>query len=292
MKYKTAIVLFLAFLSFFSVSAQDYTFKVLINRGQNLLRTTDGKMVQLKPGQLVNDVDIIITSEKAYLGLVHKTGRIFDVRGAGSHRVSDLVTKMKDSKPGGDATSKYAQFISGKLTAGEKARIRQENRAVGDISINVFLPPSTELLGDFGYISWEVENDYDGTYTVIINDLFEDEVFTREVSENAIMLNFSEIENETNVFVISVKGTSQKMASPVYSIKRINEERPEVAAALEELKSEITGDSPLEMLLLAYFYVENDLLLDALTQYQRGMEKYPDELGTFYEIFLTNNGLK
>ena len=62
---------------------------------------------------------------------------------------------------------------------------------------------------------------------------------------------------------------------------------------LDILKAEVSDDSPLNKLIYASFYEENNLLLDALTKYEEAIELSPEveDFKTLYDDFLIKNGL-
>ncbi len=73
-----------------------------------------------------------------------------------------------------------------------------------------------------------------------------------------------------------------------------DEEAELIEEELEELKLELSGqEAILDMLILASFYEQNNLLADALTTYERVTELAPDveAFKTAYDQFVFRNGL-
>ncbi|MEP3388714.1 MAG: hypothetical protein ABJO02_11030, partial [Reichenbachiella sp.] len=67
-----------------------------------------------------------------------------------------------------------------------------------------------------------------------------------------------------------------------------------LASQLEELKEEISDDSPLNRLIYASFYEENRIVLDALAKHEQASLLEKSELIDFMEVynsFLIENGL-
>jgi hypothetical protein len=62
-------------IGFTSLSAQDYAFKVLANKGDNKVQKESGEVLDLNSRDLVYATDLIITSESAYIGLMHSSGK-------------------------------------------------------------------------------------------------------------------------------------------------------------------------------------------------------------------------
>ena len=81
------LVFFLSFMS----NAQDYTFRVLANRGENQVKKAGSKtLTELKTGTYLNENDEIITDTGSYVSLVHNSGKTIEIIGAGTKTVNEL----------------------------------------------------------------------------------------------------------------------------------------------------------------------------------------------------------
>jgi hypothetical protein len=65
-----------------SVSAQEYAFKVLVNKGQNEIKAGNN-WKPIKVGASLNSVDELKISQNGYVGLVHVSGKPLEVKSAG-----------------------------------------------------------------------------------------------------------------------------------------------------------------------------------------------------------------
>jgi len=91
---------------------------------------------------------------------------------------------------------------------------------------------------------------------------------------------------------VSVKG-EEETSSGDYAIQLVNtEDSKEYSVELETLKSSLDENLPISNLILAEFYEQNDLLLDALTSYERAIQDAPeiDYFKEAYREFLMRNG--
>src|SRR5688500_12496233 len=96
-------------LVFFTALAfsQEYSFKVLVNKGKNEMKSgSDWKPV--KVGASLKSPDEIKVSENAYLGLIHVSGKPLELKNAGNYKVIDLAAKVGT---GTSVLNKYTDFI-------------------------------------------------------------------------------------------------------------------------------------------------------------------------------------
>jgi len=299
--FSTTIVLLL-FLSNTAIS-QGYVFRVLANRGANQVKTSAGEMQPLKTGAKLNAGDAIIAGNGAYIGLMHKTGRTIEVRTAGTTQINDLEKKLVTAKS--SVTNRYAQFVMNKMNQGEgdvNKNYRKNLKATGAVeratnssSIKVMLPSSIDVLNSNAIIRWT--GGEEGTnYIVSVKNIFDEEIYATETTETSVKINFDD-ENLANerLVIFSVRSKdNEDMKSSDYGIKRMSaDDAKSINENLEMLKAEVSDDSPLNKLIYASFYEENNLLLDALTKYEEVVELSPDveDFRTMYEDFLIKNGL-
>ena len=302
MKKRVSSVLLVLTLSIGVTFSQGFTFKVLANKGQNKVKKSGGDVVTLKTGALLYEGEELLTSSDAYIGLMHKSGKTTEIRGEGANKVAELASKINTKKT--SAASRYAQFIAAKMNEGDKSSLSSRTnttgaveRAVDGASIEVLLPSSVDVFSSEAVIRWRVpEGTEEGTqYVVSIKNIFDEEIFTQETDKNHIDLLFNEMENESGLYIFSVKERdNEEVASGDYGIKKVNaSDKPEIAENLTALEAEVAADSPLSKVVLATFYEENALLLDALTKYEEAIQLSPEveSFRDLYEDFLVKNGI-
>jgi Tfp pilus assembly protein PilF len=91
---------------------------------------------------------------------------------------------------------------------------------------------------------------------------------------------------------VSVKG-EEDTSSGDYAIQRVNsEDSQEYSVELEALRSSLDENSAISALILAEFYEQNHLILDALTSYEHAIQTAPDidYFQQAYKEFLMRNG--
>lgn len=283
---------------------QGYIFRVLANKGANQVkRAQSGETQPLKTGATLNSGDEIIASNGAYIGLMHKTGKTIEVRTAGTTKITELEKKLASSQSG--VANRYAQFVMNKMNEddGDVNKNYRRNmkatgaveRATNNASIKVMLPSSIDILNPNAIIRWNGSED-GANYLVTVKNIFDEQIFKAETQKTSIKLNFDDenLANERLVILnVQVKGNDELKSSD-YGIKRMSsDDAKAITDNLEVLKSEVSDDSPLNKLIYASFYEENNLLLDALTKYEEAIELSPDveDFQSLYDDFLIKNGL-
>ena len=301
MKKKVSSVLLSLALSIGVAFGQGFTFKVLANKGQNKVKKASGDVVVLKTGALLFEGEELLTSADAYIGLMHKSGKTTELRGEGANKVVDLASKINTKKT--SAASRYAQFIAAKMNESDRGGIRSRSNTTGavqrgaDGSIQVLLPSSVDVFSSDAVVRWRVpEGTEEGTqYVVTIKNIFDEEIFTQETDKNHIDLAFDEMENESGLYIFTVvQKDNEEVSSGDYGIKKVNaSDKPDIAENLTALTEEVAQDSPLSKVVLATFFEENALLLDALTKYEEAIQLSPDveSFRDLYEDFLIKNGI-
>jgi len=279
-----------------AVFGQGYTFKVLANKGANEVKSGD-EWKPLKTGASLKEGDELKISANAYLGLVHNSGKTLELKSAGNHNVNDLASKINTG--GSNVASKYADFVLSKMSAeGKSSRLSATgavHRAAVNAGINIYMPNSVEVYNDEALVEWGALEG-DRIYEVTVVNMFGDELLKTETSDPNFKLNLKDekLVNEAALLVtIGVQG-EEDMKSEEVAIKRLPDDKAAlVAQNLAELMGSVDTESALSNYILAGFYEENRLLLDALFYYEEakrlapGVESYDEA----YEEFLFRNGL-
>lgn len=284
---------------------QGYVFRVLASSGSNQVKKADsGETIPLKTGATLMSGDEIITASGAYIGLMHKSGKTIEVRNTGVTKITDLESKLASSQS--SVASKYAQFVMNKMNSEENvnSNYRQNMKATGAVeratgsALKVLLPSSVDILNAEAIVRWSGADESENpTYIISIKNIFDDEIYSAETDKNSIAINFDDenLANEKLVILnVKVKDNAD-MKSGDYGIKRMSsDDAASINENLESLKAEISGDSPLNNLIFASFYEENNLILDAMTQYEKAIISSPDveDFQVMYDDFLIKNGLQ
>ncbi len=273
-------------------SAQDYTFKVLLNKGSNTIKTNDGKEQLLKAGVQITNGEIV-TSSDGFLGLLHKSGKIIQLRGEGKYTIQQLQQQVIEAK----RNSRFDQYIPARMSENERNRVNKGTRAVAsEESVELMLPEISDLYGDVAMVRWNYSNpESTPTFKISVSNIFGEEVFSQETSDPYAKINFSEIENDVDLYALNVEVLDNGTKSGDYKIKKISSsERPQLIEDIEALSSEIDLNSPLELLIMTTFYEKNDLVLDAMMWYEQARVKFSDyeEIEEYYKDFRIRYGLE
>ena len=129
--------------------------------------------------------------------------------------------------------------------------------------------------------------------------MFDDELMKLETAEASVQidLNDSKFANESAILIEVKSKADPKSKSEQHLIKKLSAtDREKVRKAMStEIPAEVTQtETPLNKLLLASFYEQNKLYIDAITAYEQAIKMAPD-VPTYsedYEEFLLRNKLK
>lgn len=271
---------------------QEYTFKVLLNKGKNEIKSGNSWQ-PIRVGAELRPDDVVKVAENAYLGLVHTTGKPLGVKESGQYSVANLSAKMGK---GSSVLNKYAEFILS--TSGQKNKLAATGAVHrGPDKIDVHLPQnSAYIFGDTIAISWEKDESIPGPYLVILTNLWGDELMKIETEANSILVNLREkaLAN-TNDIQVEVHSTKVNKKSDQVVLRKFSKgDSDRVGAEYKELVSEVGDNGVLSKLYKAAFFEEKKLLVDAATALRQAIEMGPDlpSLWEDYESFLLRNGLK
>jgi hypothetical protein len=272
-----------------TTSAQEYTFKVLVNKGKNEIKIA-GNWQPVKVGASLNSRDELKVSENAYVGLVHATGKPLEVKDAGSYTVANLAAKIGN---GTSVLNKYTDFILSSNTRSKNTLTATGAVHRGTNGIKLFLPPSEAayMYSDSVTIQWA--EDIRGPYVVTISTLWEDELFRKETTENSVSVNFADRSfGKENEFQILVTSPGQNKTSEKYTVRKMAAgDKNNLKTSVVELKAELTPTSGFNKYLEAGFFEQKKLLIDAATSFQKAVILQP-ALKESYDEFLLRNGLK
>jgi hypothetical protein len=146
-------------------------------------------------------------------------------------------------------------------------------------------------------IGWEKEK-APPPYIVTFKSLFEDELKKEEVNTNSITIDLSDVsfENEDNIKVeVKAKSDNGSKKSDAYTIKRLSKaDKDRINKLLVDLKGIMSEETALNKQIMAAFYEQNGLLIDAATAYQEAIKLAPDvaQLHDEYNEFLLRHTIK
>lgn len=297
MKTQKLTLLFVLVASF--ASAQDYAFKVLATKGANEVKS-GADWVPLKTGASLRASDELKISENAYVGLVHSKGTPLELKKAGDYSVKKLDDDVKN-KPVTGVLNKYTDFILSSNSAENKKNRLSATGAVdrGESYAIKLLLPENQYSGIFNneaIITWDGSK-ASGPYVVTLKNMFDDELVKFDTPETNFKIDLNDPHYaKENAILVEVRSKADpKQISKQHLIKRLAPaEQAGVKKKLEADMSSATEQTALNKYLLAGFYEENKLLIDALTAYKEAIQLAPD-VPTYQEAldeFLLRNNMK
>lgn len=292
---KGRILLLVGFLTVSTfVNAQDYTFRVLANKGANEIKSGDGWQ-PVKTGASLKLGDELRVTENASIGLVHSSGKPLEVKKANTYKVADLAAQMTG---GSSVLNKYTDFIlSSNSAEAKKNRLSATGAVHRGLGIKVFLPKNqlASVFNNVVYVNWDKAEK--GPYVVIFLNMFDDVLLKVETPENSVHVDLADpkFAGETAILVeVQSKATGAK-SDERYLIKRLSPgEREKLKAPYTEISKELADETALNKVVLASFFEQNELLIDAITAYEEAIKLAPDNptYQEYYEEFLLRNKLK
>ncbi len=283
------------FISF--TQAQDYAFKVLANKGANEVKS-GSDWLPVKTGASLKNDDELKLSANAYMGLVHATGKPLELKQPGSYKVSDLAAQVKT---GSSVLTKYTDFILSSNSPEAKKNRLSATGAVdrGDnAAIQLLLPQNQHsgIYNNVAIISW-VGTNVPGPYIITVRNMFDDELAQLETPEASYQIDLTDPKfSKENALLIEVKAKNDpKQVSKQHLIKKLAPaEQENVKKSLNEIMGEVQEQTALNKFILAGFYEENNLFIDAISAYEEAIKLAPDVTSyrEAYDDFLIRHGIK
>jgi hypothetical protein len=287
----------LLFISFLAGAQDEYAFRVLANKGANEVKSGD-TWHPLKTGAQLKAGDELKISENASVGLVSKFGKPLEVKEAKIHKVADLLTKIKASNQ--SVLNKYTDFILSSNSAEAKKNRLSATGAVhrGLEDIKVFLPENqfADIFNSTVIINWQATKG-GAPYIVVLKNMFDDELMKIETPETSVQVDLSDpkFNSEPSILVEVRSKADGKSKSEQHLIKKLSPSHYEaVKVELNKTAADLSEETAFNKYLLAGFYEENKLFIDAITCYEQAIKMDPENptYKEAYEEFLLRNKLK
>ena len=293
---KSRILVLIGLLTIQLVHAQDYAFRVLANKGTSEVKSGETWQA-IKTGDRLKMGDELKVSENSYVALVHSTGKPIELKESKTYKVTDLASKING---GASVVSKYTDFILSSNSAEAKKNRLSATGAVhrGLADIKVFLPENqyAEIYNANVIINWQATKG-GSPYVVIITNMFGDELMKLETPETSVQVdrNNPKLANEDALLVEVKSKADGKSKSEQHLIKKLSIARQQsIKKLIVEMGNDVKEETALNKFILAGFYEENKLFIDAITAYEEAIKLAPD-VPTYkeaYEEFLLRNKLK
>jgi len=300
MKINNLTLLFALFLVTSIGMAQDYAFKVLANKGSNEVKSGDNTWVPLRTGASLKKDDEVKLADNAYIGLVHLSGKPMEIKTAGNYKVSELEKKVGS---GSSVLNKYTDFILSSNSAEAKKNKLSATGAVSrgensNTAIQLLLPENQHsgIFNNVAIINWDGTK-VAGPYIVTIRNMFDDELAKIETPETSFQVDLTDPKfANINALLVEVKSkTDVKQVSKQHLIKKLTpEDMEKVKTELNEIMGEVSEPTALNKFILAGFYEEKNLFIDAIAAYEDAIKLAPDVqfYKDAYDDFFLRHGMR
>jgi len=291
---KLTVILALIFVNSLTFG-QEYAFKVMANKGSNEVKSGDS-WSPLKTGASLKSSDELKLTDNAYIGLIHASGKPMELRQSGSYKVADLAAKVGG---GSSVINKYTDFILSSNAESKKNKLSATgavHRATETAAIKVMLPENqkyADLYNTTAVINWDGSK-AKGPYVVTLKNMFEDQLAKFETPETTMTLDLSDpkFTAESAILVEVSSKSDAKQVSKQHMIRKMSAaDRDKVKNSLTGIMGEVSDPTALNKFILAGFYEENNLLIDAITAYEEAVKLEPS-YQEYYDEFLLRHGLK
>ena len=273
--------------------AQDYTFKVLVNKGLNEVKSADSWQ-PVKTGASLRSGDELKVAANSYIGLIHVSGKPLEIRDADTYKISDLASRITG---GSSALNKYTEFI---LSANDEKKNKLSatgavHRGSESSDIQVMLPENqnSEVFNEVVVVNW-TSSKSEGPFIVHIRNIFEEPLAKIETSESSIKIDLHDPKyvKENGIFIAVSLKSDPKHVSKQHYIKKISTtDNEKVKKLLGDIIGDVAEQTALNSFFLAGFYESQGLLIDAIGAYEDAVRLEPSYQED-YDGFLVRNGLK
>jgi hypothetical protein len=241
--------------------------------------------------------DKITLGENSYLGLSFKNGKTIELKKPGTYEVSKLSTEV--AAQNASTASKYANYLAGEMgkTGGEDmAKNRYKYMSVtGSVErgsgVAIVAPKKVDALSNQLLVGWNPEPG-DNTYVVEVTNLFGDVISKTETKETSTLINLDYKKDKNYVTKVSLKNNPNYVGE--ISIQYVPSDKSmDLNKQLTELKTSLGEETALNKLILASFYEDNKLFLEAKQSYEEAVKIQPDvdDFKLAYNQFLERAGL-
>ena len=271
----------------------DYAFKVLANKGTNEVKSGN-TWVAVKTGAALKKDDELKLAENSYVGLVSAHGKPLELKASGNYKVAELLNQVAT---GTSVLNKYTDFIlSSNSAEAKKNRLSATGAVHRGLDMKLFLPENNnaDVFNNVVILNWEAKH---GPYIVTLKNMFDEQLGLIETPETSTQVDLSakEYANESAILIEVMSKGDGKLKSLQHLVKRMNPAQTEkIKKELNDEMGGMTEETALNKLLLASFYEQHKLFIDAVTAYQQAIKLAPDvpSYKEDYDDFLIRNGFK
>ncbi|MCH7513556.1 MAG: hypothetical protein IH947_06375 [Bacteroidetes bacterium] len=278
--------------------AQDYLFKVIISKGDNSYYiSSETNWTMLKAGSRLHTGDVLKVAAKGYVALLGSSGETMELKNEDTkeYKIDELTAQLKNTEAG--LIDKYASYLVSKMAPEARESNRKAYASITGaverevVTIHAYLRKSSVLYDTMAFIRWKPVEDA-AEYNVVVRNLYDEIILETKTRKPIISLNFSDEKlKDRDMVIISI--STNGGGSNDYSITKVTRDRPGAFVdEIGELRAALDSGSAFDNLVLAEFYEQNNLLLDATTCYEKAMVIEPDVQyfkAIYLEFLMRNN---
>lgn len=288
MKKKLFFIILISLLAIQQGFSQNYLFKVVAAKGENKVAK-----ITLKVGSILQKGEQIIVAEGGYLGLAHHDGKTIEIDKSGTYLVEDLARKVATQAKG--TGRKYLEYVLSETTQKTSSTVL-ENRysymtkpagvSRQPASILFYLPNSAKVLGSEAFVSWyinDTEPQIIKKFKLVIHDEFGEFLEESIVEGKSTFLNlYSEKLKEHRMLTYKIIALdNERFSSDEQLFYKMSQKGAEKYSDYEILSEAKTA---LDKIILAKFFEEKGLVVDAMTAYQQAMRLAP-QVEAYHKLY-------
>ncbi|MBL1213638.1 MAG: hypothetical protein D8M61_09860 [Ignavibacteriae bacterium] len=288
------------FLLCLNVYSQKQLFTIIASGGNSEIKHNgETNWQKISTGKKIFTGDTIKIFAKGYLGLAHSTLNTVELNEEGIYSADTLAAQIDLTSK--TVTKKLVAFIIDEMA--EKKKSTGEMRTLGAVvrlsreKIDVNLPSDVFLFDTTFTFSWYPNSSSEEYIFQLLNPSLKT-IYMKETSDTVLNLDLQDLnlqETETYKWLVFDR-ENDKSASDTINFNVISKARKNsIKNDLYSLSLENNDDQELlSHLILAAYYKENHLYLEAIKEYKKIVEMQPnvDEFWEEYLQFLIDVGLK
>ncbi|HAR20124.1 MAG TPA: hypothetical protein DCR46_05640 [Cytophagales bacterium] len=296
---KVSFIFILFVLCKSNLFAQEQLFKVLVNKGKNLV---DDK--PLYAGSKIHAGQTLYVVDGGYLALIYKNGKSMEIKTPGIFKVADLERQAIATS--GTFSKKYAELVLNEITKPNDAITidRKKNMKVtGSVErgtesgLVMITPKNSDLLSKEVKLIWLSNASCTEGYVVKLKDMFDEPLKNYETTDTFVTVNVEELglkNPKSFIVTLEPKQAQNKSNAEGKLVKMLEGKRAEELEREFKLVQEEAGDeSALSKIILASFCEQNKLYLEAINYFEQATSIEPavEEYKFAYQNFLDRLGL-
>lgn len=291
---KVSFIFILFVLCKSNLFAQEQLFKVLVNKGKNLV---DDK--PLYAGSKIHAGQTLYVVDGGYLALIYKNGKSMEIKTPGIFKVADLERQAIATS--GTFSKKYAELVLNEITKPNDAITidRKKNMKVtGSVErgtesgLVMITPKNSDLLSKEVKLIWLSNASCTEGYVVKLKDMFDEPLKNYETTDTFVTVNVEELglkNPKSFIVTLEPKQAQNKSNAEGKLVKMLEGKRAEELEREFKLVQEEAGDeSALSKIILASFCEQNKLYLEAINYFEQATSIEPavEEYKFAYQNFL------